>query len=64
MMKKGIFSVPEKNLPVKLPENLNLNVKGNPLTEDNNWKEIFLMEKNIFVKRIHWIHLYVLPGIT
>ena len=46
--KGNFFPVPEKNLPVKLPENLNLNVKGNPLTEDNNWKEIILDGKKYF----------------
>ena len=46
--KGNFFPVPEKNLPVKLPENLNFNVKGNPLTEDNNWKEIILDGKKYF----------------
>ena len=32
MMKKdNAHPVPKENLPVKLPENINLNVKGNPL---------------------------------
>ena len=46
--KGNFFPVPEKYLPVKLPENLNFNVKGNPLTEDNNWKEIILDGKKYF----------------
>jgi len=32
--------VPENMLPVKLPENIDLNVKGNPLDSQDNWKEL------------------------
>ena len=32
--------VPENMLPVKLPENIDLNVKGNPLDSQDNWKEV------------------------
>ena len=32
--------VPENMLPVKLPENIELNVKGNPLDNQKNWKEV------------------------
>ena len=32
--------VPESMLPVKLPENIDLNVKGNPLDKEKEWKEI------------------------
>ena len=32
--------VPLSDLPVKLPENVNLNVKGNPLDHQKEWKEI------------------------
>ena len=32
--------VPKELLPVKLPENINLSVKGNPLDSQNNWKEV------------------------
>jgi len=32
--------VPENMLPVKLPENIELNVKGNPLDSQKNWKEV------------------------
>ena len=35
-----IVKIPENDLPVKLPENINLNVKGNPLEHQNDWKEI------------------------
>ena len=34
------YSVPESMLPVKLPENIDLNVKGNPLDNQKNWKEV------------------------
>ena len=32
--------IPKSMLPVKLPQDINLNVKGNPLDAQNNWKEI------------------------
>ncbi len=32
--------VPKSMLPVKLPENIDLNVKGNPLDNKKNWKNI------------------------
>ncbi len=32
--------VPKSMLPVKLPENIDLNVKGNPLDNQKDWKEI------------------------
>ena len=38
--------IPESMLPVKLPENINLNVKGNPLDSQKNGKKLKLMEKN------------------
>ncbi len=36
----NIHPVPTEMLPVKLPENINLNVKGNPLDNEKKWKEI------------------------
>ncbi len=38
--KNEIVKIPEKDLPVTLPENINLNTKGNPLDSDENWKNI------------------------
>ena len=35
-----IIKVPKKDLPVKLPENINLNTKGNPLDHQNEWKTV------------------------
>ena len=32
--------IPKEMLPVKLPENINLNVKGNPLDNQKDWREI------------------------
>ncbi len=34
--------LPKKMLPVKLPENINLSVKGNPLDSQKDWKEIII----------------------
>ena len=39
--------VPKKMLPVKLPEDINLNVKGNPLDSDKKWKEITIDDKKL-----------------
>ena len=35
-----IIKVPLDKLPIKLPENINLNTKGNPLDHQENWKKI------------------------
>ncbi len=35
-----IVPVDKKNLPVKLPEDINLNVSGNPLENHDSWKNI------------------------
>jgi leucyl-tRNA synthetase len=43
--KKQIIKVPEKNLPIKLPENINLNTKGNPLDHQEEWKKIIINEE-------------------
>jgi len=40
--KGQVHPIPKKMLPVKLPENINLNVKGNPLNSQKNWKEIII----------------------
>ena len=34
--------VPKEMLPIKLPENINLNTKGNPLDHEKKWKEILI----------------------
>ncbi len=38
--KNNIIKVPENLLPIKLPEKINLNTKGNPLEHQKNWCEI------------------------
>ena len=41
--KKGnLKKIPKKDLPVKLPEKIELNVKGNPLEHQKNWKKIII----------------------
>ncbi len=35
-----IKTIPKENLPVKLPENIDLNCKGNPLDNNESWKTI------------------------
>ena len=41
--KKGeIIKVPEEMLPLELPENINLNTKGNPLDHQEKWKKIII----------------------
>ncbi len=35
-----VHPIPKSMLPVKLPENIDLKVKGNPLDRQNKWKEI------------------------
>ena len=42
----NVKEIPKKDLPVKLPENVNLNSKGNPLDSENNWKNITIDGKN------------------
>jgi len=39
--------IPKSMLPVKLPENINLNVKGNPLDSQKDWKEIIIDGKKL-----------------
>ena len=38
--KNEIVKVPLDQLPIKLPDNINLNVNGNPLDHQNDWKKI------------------------
>ena len=40
--KKEIKKVPIKQLPIKLPENIKLNVNGNPLDHQEDWKKIII----------------------
>ena len=40
--KGSAIPVPKELLPVKLPENIDLSVKGNPLDSQKDWKEIVI----------------------
>ena len=37
-----IVKIPEKDLPIKLPENIDLKTKGNPLDQQLEWKKIII----------------------
>ena len=41
----NIIKIPEKDLPVKLPENIDINTNGNPLDFQEKWKNIKIGEK-------------------
>ena len=41
-----IYPIPKSMLPVKLPQNIDLNVKGNPL-DNKDWKEIEIDGKKL-----------------
>ena len=40
--KGKVVPVPKEKLPVELPENIDLKVKGNPLDSQKNWKEVVI----------------------
>ncbi len=44
----NIVKIPVESLPVKLPENINLNTTGNPLDANNKWKEINISGKKYY----------------
>ncbi len=41
----NIIKIPEDQLPVKLPENVNINTNGNPLDKERDWKNIIIEGK-------------------
>ncbi len=43
----NVFPIPKDNLPVKLPDNINLNSKGNPLDGETEWKKIKINGKDL-----------------
>ena len=43
----NVYPIPETMLPVKLPEKIDLNVKGNPLDNQKDWKEITINGKKL-----------------
>ena len=38
----NVITIPKKNLPVRLPENVDLNSKGNPLDSQSDWKNVII----------------------
>src|SRR6056300_1151051 len=40
--KNSIVKIPVSELPVILPENININTTGNPLDQQNDWKEVVI----------------------
>ena len=38
----NVIKIPKKDLPVKLPENININTNGNPLDAQKDWKEVLI----------------------
>ena len=44
--KNNIIKIPEKDLPVLLPDNIDLNTKGNPLDQVKDWKNISIKGKD------------------
>ena len=45
-----IVKVPLDQLPIKLPENIDLNVNGNPLDHQNDWKKIIINGEECFLE--------------
>ncbi|MBC8298537.1 MAG: leucine--tRNA ligase [Pelagibacterales bacterium] len=43
--KGNVLIIPKKNLPVKLPEKINLKSKGNPLDKEEKWKSVVINGK-------------------
>ena len=41
----NVVKIPKEKLPIKLPEKINLNTKGNPLNHQTNWKKITIDKK-------------------
>ncbi len=42
----NVIKIPKKDLPVKLPEDVDLKFKGNPLDSNSDWKNIMIDGKN------------------
>jgi len=46
--KNEIIKIPEKDLPVMLPDKIDLNTKGNPLDSSKNWKQVEINGQKCF----------------
>ncbi len=46
--KGSYITVPEDELPIKLPKNINLDTKGNPLSNVEEWRKVKIDGKNYF----------------
>ena len=44
----SVKTVPEDQLPVRLPQNINLNVKGNPLSSVDKWRKVNIENKTYY----------------
>ena len=42
----NVIQIPKKDLPVKLPENIDITRKGNPLDQEKNWKKVKINNKD------------------
>ena len=42
-----VHVIPDEMLPVKLPQNIDLNVKGNPLDNEKEWKQVQINGKKL-----------------
>ena len=65
-LKNGkVVPVDKKELPIKLPEDVDLNSKGNPLENHPTWKKLSIkkLEKVLLEKQIRSIHSLTLHGI-
>ena len=45
-----IIKVPLEKLPIKLPENINLNTNGNPLDHQENWRKIIIDDEECLLE--------------
>ena len=43
----NVFKIPKEELPVLLPENINLKTKGNPLDSQKEWKSVKINSKSL-----------------
>ena len=43
----NVVKIPKEELPVLLPENINLNTKGNPLDSQQDWKSVKINSKSL-----------------